>query len=138
MFILVPAPIQLKHKDGQPMKIQTPVNGVIELVDHAPASLHDFLDEHVASQASTFKEQRQWVRILDRLKTAEEERAAGVEEVYASIDAEDFNFCKQKMEQLSMNGLAARQFLPFFDAIETARAEKPKAALKAIGDGGAK
>lgn len=134
MFIQVPPPIQLKDRSGAPIKVQKLVNGAVTVGDHEAESLYDFAIERLAGQPSTFKEQRMWLRILDKLAAVEKERTSGVEEPWVELDDNEFKALKDKMESLQLGGLAMQQFMPFMDAIDDAKRERPK--LKAVEKAG--
>lgn len=132
MFVQIPPAITLMDpkNPGKPMKIgQTDDKGQVEIVDAVPMTCHAFASEHFLPLCKGSKEYRQADRLLKKLEQAERQPA---EDSWVEIGEEDVKLFNEKMGQSQLNGVVGRQFLPFMNAFEDAKRERPKAVLKAV------
>lgn len=132
MWIQVPGPITLMDVVRKvPLRQQKVIDGKVEVVEASPLSMRDFFIEHVSPTLSGWKEYKQGDKIVAELAKAEEQRAASQDDPWVQIEEADLGLFRQKLEKLPLNGYHGMQFLPFMQAVEDAKKERPK-DLKAI------
>ena len=130
-YVEVPAPITLLDLDTKkPLKIQKVIDGKVVLADAEPTSAGTFALENLTPNLKGFKEYKSGERILRAFEKAEDLRAQGATAV-AEFEEEDYKLLMRLIEGLQMNGYQGIQYLPFMEALEAAKSEKPR-ALKSV------